>query len=165
MVLDNAVVTVTVDGEQKEKFSVNLPGIRSLKGFLKGEWNLAAFDSCFPGRNRVGDVDGSIELNGHTLHIEFKDSKWSMNQGQVLKAIRQAKYSGIATIFVFGKTNVPREYLLFTPDNLQPDFVECELEGLQTVLTDWARNTTTHCLIESKTDEWKLVDKYFGRAA
>jgi hypothetical protein len=160
--LENAVVTVAVGGKQLEKFVVNMPNIRSLKGFLKGAWNLATYDSCFPKKNRLGDVDGSIEINGHTLNVEFKESKWSMNRGQVLKAIRQAKYSGISTIFVFGKTNAPKAYLFFTPGNLQPDTIECDEESLKVVLAEWADNTEANSLVEDKTAEWELTDKYFG---
>ncbi|MCS0827398.1 hypothetical protein NX029_26140 [Cytobacillus firmus] len=163
MSLVNAVVTVEVGGEQKEKFIVNMPNIRNLHGFLKGAWDLSVYDGCFPKRNRLGDVDGSIEQNGHTLHIEFKESKWSMNQGQVLKAIRQAKYSAITTVFVFGKTNVPKEYLMFTPEDLQPDFKECDADTLKDVFKDWVRYTEANNLVENKTAEWDLTDKYFGR--
>lgn len=163
MSLKDAVVTVAVGGVQKEKFMINLPNIRNLHGFLKGEWNLALFDSCFPKRNRLGDVDGSIEQGGHTLHVEFKESKWSMNQGQVLKAIRQAKYSNIVTIFVFGKTDAPKEYLQFTPDNLQPDYVACDLDSLKLVIKEWSDYTEANSLVESKSEEWGLTDKYFGR--
>lgn len=141
---------------------ISLPNIRNLKGFLKGQWNLAAWDSCFPKRNRLGDVDGSVEIAGHTLHIEFKESKWSMNQGQVLKAIRQAKYSGITTIFVFGKTDTPSEYLKFTPDNLQPDFMPCDKDSLHDLFTRWSNQAEENALVEDKTLEWNLVGKYFG---
>lgn len=164
MSLQNAIVTVTSGGVQKEKFVLNLPNVRNLQGYLKGDWDLSAFDTCFPRRNRLGDVDGSVELNGHTLHVEFKESKWSMNQGQVLKAIRQAKYSNIVTIFVFGKTNQPKEYLKFTPENLQPDFMPCDKDILHDVFTQWVRYTENHKLVIDKTEEWGLTDKYFGRA-
>mgnify|MGYP007083088098 CR=1 FL=1 len=161
--LDNAVVTVTKDGEQLEKFIVNLPNIRKLQGFLKGEWDLSVFDSCFPRRNRLGDVDGSIELNGHTLHIEFKESKWSMTRGQMLKGIQQAINSNITTIYVIGKTNLPTMYLMFTPEDLQPDYIECDQESLKAVFKAWADKSEAHSLTESKTALWKLTDKYFGR--
>lgn len=33
---------------------------------------LRAFDDCFPGSIRFGDVDGSVERNGHILWLEWK---------------------------------------------------------------------------------------------
>lgn len=140
---------------------MNLPNIRNLKGFLKGQWNLATYDGCFPKRNRLGDVDGSVEINGHTLHVEFKESKYSMNQGQVLKAIRQAKYSNVSTIFVFGKTDVPTSFLFFTPQELQPEFIDCDTDSLKDVMKDWARFTEANNLVDNRTEEWDLTGKYF----
>jgi hypothetical protein len=162
--LENVVVSVVKGGEVKEKFMVNLPNIRNLQGFLKGEWDLSLFDSAFPKRNRLGDVDGSVEINGYTLHVEFKASKYSMNRGQVLKAVRQAKYSNITSLFVFGKTNAPEEYLLFTPDNLQPDYVPCDVDSLVQVMKQWSDWTNENNLVEQRTTEWELVQKYFGGA-
>lgn len=160
MGLDNAVVTVAVNGEQQEKFIINLPNIRKLQGFLKGQWDLSAYDGCFPKRNRLGDVDGSVEINGHTIHVEFKESRYGMTQGQVLKAINQAINSNITTIFIFGKTNIPTGYLLFTPEDLQPDYIESDLESIKTVFKDWVRKTESNNLNLDRTALWKLTDKY-----
>jgi hypothetical protein len=104
--LVNAIVTVTKDGVNLEKFQANYPNIRTLKGFLNGQWNLEPFDECFKGANRLGDVDASLEMSGHTLLVEFKGAKGGMNKGQVLKAIRQAKYTKLVTFFVFGKKDI-----------------------------------------------------------
>ena len=163
MSLKNSIVSVYVAGKKKEHFVVNLPNIRNLQGFLKGCWDLSVYDDCFPRRNRLADVDGSIELNGFTLHVEYKESKWSMNQGQVIKAIRQAKYSNITTIFVFGKTNQPTSYLLFTPKDLQPDYIECDQESLNAVFKRWSNFTEKNNLVKSNTAEWQLANKYFTK--
>lgn len=154
-------MTVTEEGKVLEKFFMNLPAVRKLQGFLKGMWDLSIFNSAFPKRNRLGDVDGSVEVNGHTLHVEFKESKYSMNQGQVLKAIRQAKYSAITTMFVFGKTNAPTEYLMFTPEDLQPNYKKCDTAGLIEVMKAWSQYTEENNLVENRTAEWELVGKYF----
>lgn len=161
MGLENAVVTVAVGGKQVEKFSINLPNIRNLKGFLKGAWNLSVYDSCFPKKNRLGDVDGSVEIYGHTLHVEFKESRYSLTKGQVLKAIRQAFYSNISTIFVFGKTDQPVGYIFFTPQDLQPDYVEADQEAIKEVLSGWAKFAKENDLVNDKTLEWDLTNKYF----
>lgn len=161
MALDNAVVTVTKDGKQLEKFIVNLPNVRKLQSFLKGFWDFAEYHGAFPGRSRLADVDGSIELNGHTLHIEFKESSYAMTQGQILKAIRQAKHSNITTIFVFGKTDQPVKQLIFSPD--QPDgggYEESSKEILFTTLNRWAKWTKEHNLVDDRSAEWEVARRY-----
>lgn len=161
MNLENAVITVTVGGKTVEKFAVNLPNIRSLKGFLQGAWDLSVYNDCFPKNNRLGDVDGSVEIFGHTLHVEFKSSRYGLNRGQVLKAIRQAEYSNISTIFIFGKTNHPVGYIFVTPQNLQADFKEADQESIKQVMKDWAKYAEENTLVKSKTAEWELVRHYF----
>lgn len=155
------VITVVEDGKQTEKFIATLPNIRSIQGFMKGQWDLSVYDSCFPRKNRLGDVDGSVEQNGHTLHVEFKESKYSMTQGQMLKAYRQAKYSGIFTLFVIGKTDQPKEYIFVKPNDLTPDSVPCDTESLKLVMADWSKWTEANNLIENRTAEWAIIGKYF----
>lgn len=161
--VDNRVITITENGNVIEKFISNLPNVRSYKGYLKGMWNLADYDDCFPKKNRLGDVDASVEQNGHTLHIEFKESYYSLTQGQILKAIRQAIYSNIVTFIVIGKTNNPVGYIKFTPDNLQPDLVECDKESFKDALREWSQYTLENNLVESKSAEWELTRKYFSK--
>jgi hypothetical protein len=51
-----------------------------------------------------------------------------MNKGQLLKAIRQVKYSGITTIFVFGKRYELEEYPMFSPENIEgTEFKPCSV--------------------------------------
>ncbi|MEW4131897.1 hypothetical protein [Bacillus thuringiensis] len=130
-------VTLEEHGKIK-KFDVQLPHIRNLENFLKGEWDLSVYDDCFKGRNALGDVDGSIELQGWTLNIEFKVSSFSLNKGQLVKAYRQAEHSDITTIFVFGETNKPTSYLIFSPDCLEGSgIIECDTESLKKVFKEW----------------------------
>lgn len=162
--LEKVVVTVEKDGAQQEKFLLDMPNLRSLQGYLKGFWDLSIYNDCFPKKNRIADVDGSIEMNGHTLVIEFKESKWGMNQGQVIKAIQQAIHSNICTVFIIGKTNNPTEYLLFTPHNLQPDYTLTDVEGIKKLFTDWVAYAESESLVEKKSEVWNLSRKYFGKS-
>lgn len=170
MALNNKIVMV-IDQETKktnEKFYANYPNIRTLQGFLKGEWDLSIFDECFKGRNRLGDVDASIELNGHTLLIEFKRARNGMNKGQVLKAIRQAKYSNIVTMFIFGTRDLPEAYLKIEPDAdsekgyKNSGYIKAELDEVRDVIKDWSRYTEANNLVESKTAEWQEVSAIFA---
>lgn len=160
----DVIITVTKEGKKLEQFRADYPNIRSLRGFLNGEWNLASFDNCFKGKNRLGDVDASIEMNGHTLLIEFKNARNGMNQGQVLKAIRQAKYSGITTIFVFGKRDNPEGYLVISPDAGEQGFrnsgyVEGDMKDVQELFTAWALRAEKNNLVQNRTAEWDEVSK------
>lgn len=155
--LGDCTVIVMKDGEQQEKFVVDLPNIRSLKGFLSGFWDLSLFKEAFPRKNRLADVDGSIELNGHTLVVEFKQSNRAMTSGQIMKAIRQAEKSNICTLFIFGKTNKPVGYKLYTPKNLCPKYVEADLQGVIDVMKEWVAYTEANNLVTNRTAEWDLV--------
>ena len=166
MSLENKLLMV-MDREthkMNEKFIANYPNIRSLQGFLKGQWDLSLFDECFKGSNRLGDVDASIELNGHTLLVEFKESTRSMTKGQTLKAIRQAKYSNIVTIFVFGSRNNPEGFLQITPSPNENGYISCgyiegDIDRVREQISEWAKHTEENVLVSSKTEEWKEVGK------
>lgn len=159
--LENAVITVSREGDKKEQFVINLPNVRKLQPFLKGFWDFTAYQTAFPGRSKLSDVDGSIELNGHTLHIEFKESKWAMTQGQVLKAIRQAKHSKITTIFVIGKTDHPTIHLIFSPDHPEGEgYQDSSVEILLEVFRKWADWTKENSLVGNRTAEWDAARQY-----
>jgi hypothetical protein len=170
MSLENKIIMVLEPKTQKttEKFYANYPNIRTLKGFLEGEWNLQLFDKCFKGKNRLGDVDASIELNGYTLLIEFKSARNGMNQGQVLKAIRQAKYSGITTLFVFGKRNNPEAYLKIEPDASSEKgfkhsgYVPADLDAVCDQILRWVKWTEENSLVTDRTAEWEAVSEVMG---
>lgn len=168
MSLENVIITVERNQKQLEKFKANFPNLKSLRGFLSGEWDLSAFDKCFKGNNRLGDIDGSIELNGHTLVVEFKGAKNGMNKGQILKAIRMAKYSNIVTIFVFGKQNQPEAYLKITPAKNEKgfacsDYILADMDMIHDQLLRWADYTEKNNQVHSKTEEWNEVSAVMSK--
>ncbi|UTV34862.1 hypothetical protein [Bacillus altitudinis] len=155
-------IKIWEDNGKVEETDVFLPNIKSIVGFLNGTWNFTMYDDCFDGKNKLGDVDASIELYGHTLNIEFKRDRTALTTGQVVKALRQARFSNITTIFVFGDTNRPFEYLLFSPKNLKGSgFKKCDTIGLSKVLknwNDWAKkNNLVH---DSKEEDWITAKRY-----
>lgn len=148
--------------EDVERFVANYPMIRTLRGFLNGEWDLSLFSECFKGKNSLGDVDATIELGGNTLIVEFKGGKSGMNLGQVLKSIRQAKYSNIVTYFVFGKRDVPEAYLKIEPSDCEDGFtssgyIEADLAEIREEFKAWAIKAEENSLVTSKTEEWQKV--------
>lgn len=131
------VVYDKVSGKELEQVDINLPAMRSISGFLKGEWNLDAFYDCFSGTNRLGDIDGSIEIDGHHLAVEFKEHEGSMNSGQLVKAIRMAKYCNTTTFFVFGKTNNPTKKIVISPKVLQGELTDTNQDELLSMFSKW----------------------------
>jgi hypothetical protein len=124
-------------GRTLEHIDINLPAMRSISGFLKGEWDLDAYSDCFGGKNRLGDIDASIEIDGHHLVVEFKEHEDSMNQGQVMKAIRMAKYCNTTTFFVFGITNLPRKKMIISPKVLKGEFTKTDEKELKLLFSKW----------------------------
>lgn len=160
----NRLVTVTDadTGKGLEKFIFNLYNIRSLRGFLKGLWDLSVYDDCFPKRNRLGDIDGQVEIEGHVLQVEFKESLRAGTRGQELKAIRMAKHCNITTVFVYGKQDQPEYYSIYKPEevkagNLKPDIVPANTAAVKKVFRDWAKWATENSLVENRAAEWDAV--------
>lgn len=132
-------IKVYEDNGKIKDTEVYLPQIRDLVGFLEGVWDLNMYASCIEGTSKFGDVDGSTEVCGHTLHIEFKRSYDDLNSGQIVKAIRQARYSDITTLFVFGMTNRPTGYIRFSPFELEGTGLrETNVADLRKVIKTWA---------------------------
>ncbi|MCY9324046.1 hypothetical protein [Bacillus haynesii] len=124
-------------GRTLEHIDINLPAMRSISGFLKGEWNLDAYSSCFGGKNRLGDIDASIEIDGHHLVIEFKEHENSMNSGQLVKAVRMAKYCNTTTFFVFGKTDEPRKKIVIYPEDVEGTLSPTDEKELKSLFSKW----------------------------
>lgn len=156
-------IKVMEDNGTVEETDVYLPNIKSVIGFLNGTWNFTVYDDCFDGRNKLGDVDASIEMYGHTLMIEFKRDRSALTTGQIVKAIRQAKHSNITTLFVFGDTNRPMEYLRFSPNCLQgTGFHKCDTIGLSKVLRSWNNWAKKNDLTNRNDGDWTIAKRYLN---
>jgi len=156
-------VTVEEDNGYVQETEVFLPHIRNIIGFLNGEWDLSMYADCFEGKNQLGDIDGSIELYGNTLLVEFKASRDTLNAGQLIKAIRQAKHSNITTIFVFGETNRPVEYLRFSPNCIKgTGFIKTNVMDLHSVFSKWANFAKENSLVNDSSD-WHIANKYIKK--
>lgn len=133
-------ITDTKTNKLLEQDDVYLPNLSSIIGFLRGSWNLNTYNDCFGGKNRIGDVDGSIEVDGKHLMIEFKKSPEAMNIGQTLKALRLAKYSNTPTLFVFGATDKPTHRLYITKEHTEgvmPKLVQTDEDELKAFFQRW----------------------------
>jgi hypothetical protein len=69
---------------------------------------LHAFDGCFGGKIRMGDVDGAVERNGHILWVEWKNgcdlqSFEKIHMAQIIQAKAFTNNSRLQTyVFVIG---------------------------------------------------------------
>ena len=144
-----------------EEGELFLPNIKSIVGLLQGTWNFRMYDNCFDGKNKLSDVDGSIEVYGHTLILEFKLERSALTAGQVVKAIRQAKHSNITTIFIFGQTDRPVEYLIFSPNNIKGSgFKKCNTAILSMVFHNWNNWAKKNDLTKVGDNDWAIAKKY-----
>ncbi|MDE1381220.1 hypothetical protein PVN23_21745, partial [Bacillus licheniformis] len=71
--------------------------------------------------------------------------------------------SKITTLFVFGDTNRPEEYLLFSPNNLQGSgFKKCDTIGLSKVLSNWNSWAKKNALTDRSDTDWTIAKRYLN---
>ncbi|MDQ0976634.1 hypothetical protein QFZ31_006686 [Neobacillus niacini] len=156
-------IKVTEDNGHIEETDLYLPNIKSIVGFLNGTWDFTMYDECFDGKSKLGDVDASIELFGHTMNIEFKRERTALTTGQIVKAIRQAKHSNITTFFVFGDTNRPVEYLRFSPNKLEgTGFHKCDTMILSKAFKQWNDYAKANDLTDRQDVDWVIAKRYMN---
>jgi len=76
---------------------------------------LHRYDDCFPGKIALGDIDGSVELNGHILWVEWKhkailegEEFENVHKAQWIQAKAFTRNSGKQTfVFVVGPLALP----------------------------------------------------------
>jgi hypothetical protein len=152
------------NGKLLEKIDLQLPAMRSIAGFLKGEWNLDAYSDCFGGKNRLGDIDASIEIDGHHLVVEFKEHANGMNSGQLVKAIRMAKYCNTTTFFVFGKTNQPTKKIIISPKTLHGQLTPTNDTELKKLFSAWFSKAKLNPVVSRMglQEDWKIANEIMG---
>ena len=155
------VVYEKATGRTLEHIDIDLPAMRSISGFLKGEWNLDAYSQSFGGANRLGDIDASIEIDGHHLVVEFKEHESSMNSGQLVKAVRMAKYCNTTTFFVFGQTNDPRKKIIISPKNQDGELTRTDEKELKSLFSKWYSKAKLNPVATrgELQDDWKIANK------
>lgn len=156
-------IKVYEDNGKVEETELFLPNIKSVIGFLNGTWDFTMYDDCFEGRSKLGDIDASIELFGHSLLIEFKRDRTALTTGQIVKAIRQAKHSNCTTMFVFGDTDHPVEYLRFSPNKLEgTGFIKCDTIELSKAFKAWNNWAKKNDLTKKNDVDWTIAKRYLN---
>jgi hypothetical protein len=160
------VRTVIVEdegGSKLERFTFGLKGIRSIKGLLQGLWSLNPFSEGLSGNNGFSDVDAHTEIDGRSLILEFKQTLRGMNKGQLLKAIRQAKFQKTCTWFIEGETDTPVRMIQVNENGIEGEYgvselSETSIEGLQTSIRNWEKWAKANSLVKGKkSEEWNKV--------
>lgn len=159
------VVVSDAEGTVLEKFKFGCTGIRSLKGMVQGLWSLNPFSVGLSGRNGFSDVDGHTEIDGRGLVLEFKQSFKAMSKGQVMKAIRQAKFQKTCTWFIEGQTDSPVRIFCINETGVEGELrvvevVATNIEDVQVRIKSWEAWSKKHSLVKgNKTEEWDKVNE------
>jgi hypothetical protein len=157
------------NGKQLESFKFNLDNIHNVQHYLNGFWSYEPFNEALTGRIKFSDVDGQVEANGHTLNLEFKNSLFSMNQGQAMKAVRQARFQKTSTFFIEGKQDEPRYLLKVNPTGMNGEFhvsdlIKADVNEIRQHITEWQKWTFKNSLVKGKrTEDWEAVKYIIDR--
>lgn len=168
--LDRTVIVQDGIGKQLEKFQFDIRGMRSLKGMLQGLWSLNPFSQGLSGRNGFSDVDAHTEIDGWGLVLEFKQNLGGLNQGQVMKAIRQAKFQRTCTWFIQGETDKPVKVLQVNGGLVEGEVQVCDvldtsIEDLRKRISNWESWARANSLVKgNKTEEWAQVSEVIAKA-
>ncbi len=167
---EREIIVKDTEGTRLERFNLDLNGIRSIKGMLQGLWTLNPFSHGLSGRNGFSDVDAHTEIDGRGLVLEFKRSFRSLNKGQVLKAIRQAKFQKTCTWFIEGETDTPKRIFCVNETGVDGEFKVSEvevtdLEKIQVRISKWEKWARQNSLVKgNKTGEWNATVNIINNA-
>lgn len=163
------VIVQDADGKVVERFIFGCTGIRSLKGMMQGLWSLNQFSEALSGRNGFSDVDAHTEIDGRGLVLEFKRSFKGMNKGQLMKALRQAKFQKTCTWFIEGDTDKPVRIFCINETGVEGELrvgevEETTLEELQARIKSWEAWAKANSPVKgNKTEEWNTVSSIFKK--
>lgn len=101
---------------------------------------LHAFDACFGGRIRMGDIDGAVERRGFVLFLEWKQGGNVENYAQVsLHAALTRNSPNHLSVFVVGnpETMVVERVRVMAKGEWRGEWEPCTLEELRRRFSGW----------------------------
>lgn len=101
---------------------------------------LRAFDDCFGGNNRMGDIDAAVERRGYVLFLEWKKGGDVENYPQVkLHTEITANSPKHLSVFVVGDpvTMTVERLRVMARGKWRGDWQESSLEDLRRRFSDW----------------------------
>lgn len=161
------VIVQDPEGKVIERFSFGCTAIRSIKGMMQGLWSLNPFSEALSGMNGFADVDGHTELEGRSLVLEFKQSFKAMSKGQLMKAIRQAKFQKTCTWFIEGQTDNPVRIFCINETGVEgevklSEVEETDIERVRERIKNWEKWVKQNSLVKgNKTEDWNIVSSIF----
>lgn len=107
---------------------------------------LHIFDDCFPGHIRMGDVDGSVEINGHILWLEWKVGvdRAACDEIHLAQLIQARAFTNnnpkqLFWLVVGCPSTMTVRYVRFMRSGAWTgDWIQCDTERLRGFLRQWA---------------------------
>jgi hypothetical protein len=158
------VLVMDENGEQLEQFYFNMNNIKSVQKWIEGFWSLNPLSEVLPKRTAFSDIDAHVEIDGHSLNLEFKRSLFKMNRGQTMKAVRQARFQRTTTFFIEGNTDQPGKLVIVGSTGIDgeiqiSDLIPIDLDGLRDKISKWEKWARKNSLVKgNKTEEWEIVN-------
>ena len=93
--------------------------IRDPEKFNASHWDYGFLDDCFPGKIRLTDIDGCVEINGRILWLEFKGPGSHLPSGQKIMFDRLLLLNEVVgqrvftPIVVWGERNQPTRMQIY----------------------------------------------------
>ncbi len=101
---------------------------------------LGAFDSCFPGRIGMSDIDGVVEIAGRFLFLEWKAEGGAVSTGQRIMFERLTALSPRVTVIVV--CGHPRDLVIASVQVFHGGKAcpaePCDFNGLKARVAAWA---------------------------
>lgn len=163
------VLVMDENGEQLEQFYFTMNNIRSVKGWIDGFWSLNPLSEALPKKNAFSDIDAHVEIDGHSLVLEFKRSLFKMNKGQTMKAVRQARFQRTSTWFIEGDTDKPQYMIQVNSTGVDGEFeiselMKVDMEEIRRLISEWEWWARKNSLVKgNKTAEWESVNEIIDR--
>lgn len=163
------ILVMDENGEQLEQFYFNMNNIRSVKHWIDGFWSLNPLSEALPKRNAFSDIDAHVEIDGHSLVLEFKRSLFKMNKGQTMKAVRQARFQRTTTFFIEGEQDEPKYMVIVASTDYDGEFhiselIPIDIDILRDYISRWEKWALENSLVKgNKTEEWAAVNEIIDR--
>jgi hypothetical protein len=112
---------------------------------VKKRLKFEAFVGCFPGKINFGDVDGIVEIAGHGLVLEWKETPRKLQRGQELMWQNLTRGKVLTVMVVAGDAaDMSVTHLSTFWNGKQSGWVEATIEDLRSDINKWAAWATSN---------------------
>lgn len=96
--------------------------IHDPRAFVAGLWDWGFLSPHLPGKIRVGDADGLLEIAGNVLLIEAKGPNAPIPEGQRIMYRRLSRRPGFCVLVVWGEAQQPIRVRLYLSGDRHRDY-------------------------------------------